>query len=420
MKQFLTVLKFDFKQVAKNKGFYFVLIFMSIMSLIGGLSPLIVSKLSDSKPKTDNSTKISEEASTKEKLGLIISKNVDSSFEKALENKYSIVKFDSEENLIKAINSKKVPRGLVLKSNIDSIVFKSKLFEDGSDLKTLLENNYRNKVLAKELNLDINKLQKLEQSQINFSLKDSSGSGGVSSAIRPALAYIVVFILYLSVLQNISFISSNIAKEKENRTMEMLVTTVNPLSMIFGKVVSGILMTLILVACMLTGFLIGVGITYSFNESIRTMINLLINNMQIDILSILIVIIFMLLGIFMYYLIGAALASLVTKLEQVGQAIMPVILVVIIGFIGTMINFSNPDNIFMSVLSYIPFTSPFAMTSKYILTNVSYFELLTSFGILIVTCIVFGILSAKIYRLGTLNYGNKVNLFSLLKLKKNK
>ena len=82
-----------------------------------------------------------------------------------------------------------------------------------------------------------------------------------------------------------------------------------------------------------------------------------------------------------------------------------------------MMNLSMPDSILMKILSFVPFTSPLAMFVRYQMTNVTTIELLISTGILLVTLILVSILASKIYRAGTLNYGNRMKLFKALKTK---
>ena len=63
----------------------------------------------------------------------------------------------------------------------------------------------------------------------------------------------------------------------------------------------------------------------------------------------------------------------------------------------------------------MPFTSFIAMPSRYMLTVVSPFEMALAMGLLALTTVLFAYLSIRIYRWGTLHYGNRVGFFKALR-----
>lgn len=75
----------------------------------------------------------------------------------------------------------------------------------------------------------------------------------------------------------------------------------------------------------------------------------------------------------------------------------------------------NIDSTLMIVASYVPFTSPIAMFARIAMGNVSLIEILLSIMILVISTIGVGILSARIYRLGVLMYGNPPKLGKMIK-----
>ena len=69
----------------------------------------------------------------------------------------------------------------------------------------------------------------------------------------------------------------------------------------------------------------------------------------------------------------------------------------------------------MKVLSFLPFSSYSAMFSRVALGTVSIVEVIISALILVVCVFGAGFLAAKIYRMGTLRYGNPIKLSTALK-----
>ena len=69
----------------------------------------------------------------------------------------------------------------------------------------------------------------------------------------------------------------------------------------------------------------------------------------------------------------------------------------------------------MKVASYIPFTSGNAMFIRVSMGSVSTWEVIISAGILVASCVAAGVFAAKIFRFGTLHYGNPIKLGTALK-----
>jgi ABC-2 type transport system permease protein len=63
------------------------------------------------------------------------------------------------------------------------------------------------------------------------------------------------------------------------------------------------------------------------------------------------------------------------------------------------------DNLAMKILSFIPFTSPMAMFTRIAMSTVAWYEIAISIGLLIITTLLIGIFTAKVYRIGVLLYG---------------
>ena len=87
-----------------------------------------------------------------------------------------------------------------------------------------------------------------------------------------------------------------------------------------------------------------------------------------------------------------------------------------VAYITASIGINAPTNIFVKIGSFVPFVAILAMPIRYFLTSVPLFELLISMILMILTSIGLAYLSIKIYRLGSLSYGNKLGFVKALKL----
>ena len=91
-------------------------------------------------------------------------------------------------------------------------------------------------------------------------------------------------------------------------------------------------------------------------------------------------------------------------------------MIYIASFLIAMVGMSSDSNsILMKVASYIPFTSGNAMFIRVSMGSVAIWKVVLSAALLALSCIVTGVLAAKIFRFGTLHYGNPIKFKTALK-----
>ena len=225
--------------------------------------------------------------------------------------------------------------------------------------------------------------------------------------------YIMIFALYMVIMLYGQMVATNVANEKSSRAMEVLITSAKPTSMMFGKVI----------ASCIAGFsqlviVFGTAILcYNINkESLSNPIIASIFDIPIELFVYLIV--FFILGFLIYAFLYGAVASTVSKLEDINTSIMPITYLFIIAFMVVMFSMGSGevDNMAMLVCSYIPFTSPMAMFTRICMSTVPWYEIAISISILITSTVGVGVLAAKIYRMGVLLYGNSPKLSRIFKM----
>lgn len=220
-------------------------------------------------------------------------------------------------------------------------------------------------------------------------------------------AFIMIYALYIAVMTYGQMVATNVASEKSSRAMELLTTSASPVAMMFGKIIASCLAGL----TQLVGIFGSALLFYNLNRASwqgNQMINSIFN-IPPDLL--LYMILFFLLGFFIYGMMYGAVGSLVSKIEDIGSVAMPIILVFVIGFVVVMSSIEDPNNaIGMKICSFIPFTSSMAMFARIAMGSVSTGEIALSIAILVVSTVLIGILAAKIYRAGVLMYGTRPKL----------
>ena len=415
MKQFFNVLSFELSNYFKNKGYLITTILISILLIVGlslpsffDMSKLIPQLSSNNSEITENSEEGDE---SKDKTSYIImdTNNIISDkriLETAFPNStWTIVNSkDEAENLIKSGDAK---AGFIVESlNRYSYLVDNSGFTDTNQmifeniLSTLNQIEY-----AQNNNLNIDELQ----SVINIPFESEISILGKDSASNFFYVYIFVFAMYMMILLYGQLIAVSVTSEKSNRAIEVLVTSANSNSLIFGKVIGAALASFLQVAIILGSGMI----TYTLNS--KAWNGLLDGVFKIPSNILLTFIIFGSIGYLFYSFIFGALGALVSKTEDISSSIGPVTMIFVIVFLISMFGLTNSDSLLIKIASFIPFSSSMTMLIRVALGTVSNIEIIISFIILLLSTILTALGAAKIYRLGTLMYGNPIKLKNALK-----
>lgn len=225
--------------------------------------------------------------------------------------------------------------------------------------------------------------------------------------------YIMIFALYMVILLYGQMVASNVASEKSSRAMEVLITSAKPAAMMFGKVIASCLAGLVqLIAVFGSAILF-----YSLNKEYwgDNPIVTSIFDMPPGLFAYMLI--FFVLGFFIYAFLYGAIGSTASKLEDINTSVMPVTLLFIVAFVVVMYSFAsgNVDNPLMKICSYVPFTSSMAMFTRIAMSTVPWYAITASIVILIGSAAGIGVLSAKIYRVGVLLYGTTPKISSIIK-----
>ena len=406
MQQFFTVFKYEFKKIVLSKGY---LISTGIMAIILASVFFLPQLISDLKLfNSDNNTPVALIKTDYTKSETLVQtihaalpdyevKLTDKSTEEA---KQEVIddkaKFFIEANhdLTEVTEYSKIGFSEASVREVQSIDAIVKNLRQ-SDL--LAEQNLAPAAIAKVLNPDV---------KINLETVNKNGAASV------IYTFVLIYALYMAITFYGSHVMNSVVTEKTSRAMEVLATSVKPNALLFGKIISTSLAGLIQIAAIIIEAFICVKISSANNPSFP--VNQIISNIPTQILVYMLI--FFLLGFLIYSFLYGAFASTVSKIDELGSAVMPVQIIIIFTFFVTMsaINSGNADTPFNVFLSYFPFTAPMMMFTRAIISNVSTLEIILSILVLIVSTYFIGWLSARIYRVGILMYGEKPNFIKLM------
>jgi ABC-2 type transport system permease protein len=228
------------------------------------------------------------------------------------------------------------------------------------------------------------------------------------------LVYIVIILLYMGIMITGQLIATEITAEKSSRVMEILVTSVAPLTQMFGKIIGMCLLGLTQIAVF--GFTVAVNLMLPHTREMFRELNLDLSSL--DPMLVVYAVIFYVTGYFLYGTLYAAIGSIVSRTEELGQAVMPLTTISMVAFFLGIFGLSNPNASYVVILSYIPFFTPYFMFMRIGMADPALWEVLLSLVILLATILLVGWLSAKIYRTGVLMYGKRPGIRELRKAMK--
>ncbi len=290
--------------------------------------------------------------------------------------------------------------------------------------------------------------QILDEISVNSTIRtlritDDGDEKDTSSMTSFMLGLGMTFILYMFLLIYGQMVMTSIIEEKNNRVLELVVSSVKPLQLMLGKIIGvglvaviqiilwGILMCIVSLCIM--PLVIPAGMTQEIAMMHNGTFDAATSAFDPDLLSAValftsvgyIVKLFMYLTLFLiggflfYAAIFAAIGSSVDNIQDASQlqtfAVLPILLGVVFG-----LSVGNDPNTSLAIwLSMIPFTSPMVMLSR-IPFDIPSWQVWVSLAILYASFVGMTWLAAKIYRVGIFMYGKKPTIKDLIRWAKYK
>jgi len=298
--------------------------------------------------------------------------------------------------------------------------------------KTIADRLTREELI--ERGIDVNQLNEAK-TDVKIEIQNFAGerTSKMSNYIKMFFGGAAGYLLMMFIIIYGNMVMRSVIEEKTNRIIEIIVSSVKPITLMMGKVLgtslAGITQFTIWVLlagilAMISFYVIGIDIFTVQKSQLETVeqiaqpeiAQLLMDVFNLPILSLVIFfLIYFIGGYFLYSAIYAAIGAAVDSETDTQQFMFPVILPLMLGiYVGFFSVIENPHGSVSTIFSMIPLTSPIVMLMR-IPFGVPWWELAISISILIITN--FGVIwiAAKIYRVGILMYGKKASYKELFK-----
>ena len=409
MKQFFTIFKHELAQYFKNK--VFVITTLILILAVSGF--LFAPRIGEIINKSKNAE------SSEEKKSEVLVKSDNANLEKLLpaiaasfpQQNVKITN-DSVDEIKKRIKDQSVEFAFVLSSNLKSYTYLANVsaLQDPNlnTMDNLLKTLYSHAYLKKR-GLNDTQITEVQNPNITHTIESISEDGTKNFWY----AYVMVFVLYMVIMMFGQKVAMSVVTEKTSRAMEVLITSASPVALMFGKILASSVAGIFQITAIFGSAFISYNINKSYFET-NAVINTLFN-FPASLVGYLLI--FFLLGFLIYSFLFGAMASTVSKIEDLSSVVMLIQIIFVAGFVVSTNAMTSGDvnSELMKGLSLFPLTSPMAMFTRIAMSEVPGLEILLSVAFLILATILIGYIAAKIYRVGVLMYGTRPTLGKIIK-----
>lgn len=232
-----------------------------------------------------------------------------------------------------------------------------------------------------------------------------------AAALAHGVTFGLVFILYLSIVISSQSIMSAVAEEKTNRIAEILIATIDPTNLLYGKTLAAAVVAIAQIGLWVAtaaALLPQAASSLAGSPGIPATARAGDAGAVLAVLDpglLLAFAIFFVLGYLQYATIYAAAGSLVSRTEELGAVATPVILPVIGAFLVANFALVAPGSPVVIASSFIPFLSPFVIFTRVAISEVPSWQIALAVIVNIATVAGCFWAAGRVYRVGMLLYG---------------
>ncbi|MCY7066018.1 ABC transporter permease [Streptococcus oralis] len=219
----------------------------------------------------------------------------------------------------------------------------------------------------KRLSQTVDFTEKIDESKENKKIVQTIAAAGLG------------FFLYMILITYASVTAQEVASEKGTKIMEVVFSSIRASHYFYARMLALLLVILTHIGIYVVG---GLAAILLFKDLPILAQSGILNHLG-DAFS-LNTLLFVLVSLFMYVVLAAFLGSMVSRPEDSGKALSPLMILIIAGFVGVTALGAAGDNLVLKIGSYIPFISTFFMPFRAINGYASGLEAWISLAITVV------------------------------------
>ena len=280
---------------------------------------------------------------------------------------------DQEDSVLKAVY-----HGETYLENGIKLAVTSKLNELQSQLNRSAAN--LSKEQEKRLEQAVDFTEKIDESKENKKMVQTIAAAGLG------------FFLYMLLLTYASVTAQEVASEKGTKIMEVIFSSIRASHYFYARMIALFLVILTHIGVYVVG---GLAALLLFKDlpflAQSGILNYLGDAFSLNTL------LFILISLFMYVVLAAFLGSMVSRPEDAGKALSPLMILIMAGFFGVSLLGSAGDSLVLKIGSYIPFISTFFMPFRAINGYANELEAWISLTITVIFAVTATVLIGRMY-----------------------
>ena len=229
---------------------------------------------------------------------------------------------------------------------------------------------------------------------------ESSEQGIAEILTNLGLPILTAFLLFFSIFSASSYLLRGVAEEKENRIIEILLSSTTPSELLTGKILGLGAVGLLQIVVWLAVITLGSGYVLPI---------------RIEPMLLFLALIYFLLGFLFFASMMAGIGAVTSSLQESQQVAGIFTFAAVFPLVFMQLILTNPDSPLSVFLSLFPLTSPVAMLARIGATDVPVYQIFASIFILFVSIHGVILFSSRLFRAYLLMYGKRPGLTEILK-----
>ena len=272
----------------------------------------------------------------------------------------------------------------------------------------------RSEIVLNEYNITEEMYQKINA---NVLVEDVilSSENTEDNMVISTIMQIITLPIFMLIIFLVQMIGAEVNEEKTTKSMEIIISNVNPKIHFMSKVISSNLFVIIQGLLLVIFVVIGIVIRYfvsggnlmgELDGEVTKLVSSISLSGVMDTLTYMIpiMILILLLTFLAYSLLAGVLASMTTNLEDFQQLQTPIVIVLLAGYYLSMMAGVFKGSVFIRIMSYIPFVSSLLAPTLYVMGEITWIDLVGSVSLLLLVIFLLIKYGLRIYKVGILNY----------------
>lgn len=270
--------------------------------------------------------------------------------------------------------------------------------QDEQKLQTTLTTMQTN-LTASSLNLSQDELKQLQsQSKVSSEVvSDKANESNLSESqktFNTVIVYAGVMLMFFIIINYANQVAMEIATEKTSRVIEMIITSVLPVTHILAKLTGVIAVALTQIIIFVAAAILCI-LVFDIGDMLK---GFDIQPNELTVQLIIVGVISLIVGILSYIILAAILGSITARIEDINQSLMPMTLISMIAFYIALFSVINPDTTLAKITSFIPLISPFIMFVRASTPDVMTWEIVVSIALSIIMIFILLYIAVRSYK----------------------